>query len=277
MQPVFFDQGNGKAVFSGMLMNDAGQLEKQKGVLYTTMQNGKRVNMPVVINSQDAPAMGFILFQQSANNQQNMFKNNPAVIPVERVGGAFTVARTEMPQGGRGTGQTLVATFDTTGVAPLTNTKFLLGDGGGALAQILALPVLPGGFVVTGDYNNTPLATYNSRVRAGLQIRLKGDVTFRVYDAAGNPAPALYGQNFLSLVTINDVKGTQVLNMPFDFNKGYRGNQLDLSVRSYNDFDFSIGEPTALYFNIPQGYKVSVSFNIYSASIARDMILSQNL
>lgn len=203
--------------------------------------------------------------QQNIDKQMNYQDvNNPAVLPIEQTNGQISVARVENAKGGKGTGETIVISLNNNvGSNPLV---LLLGGLADMFSYVFSFTEQAAGATIGGDYGIKTMDIYNSMIRAGVAIRIKGRITFTATTAAGAAAPVLYGQTTLSLLTVNGVKGVQRVNQPFDFQNGYRGDQLDLSIRHYDDYDFLLTPRTGLLFTFPVGYTFQMSARAYSAA-----------
>ena len=283
--PIYELSSDGKTVNYTGFVKDAAGNQIQMPVSSLAAQFGTQVRqLRPSFPAQYAAAMGVQVNKTAAKNaaiptQQTEFNkmmnpNNPALTLAEKTNGQITAVRLDTPQGGTGTGQTLKIVFEN--AAGVGTVQAVLGAPAGVLQNKLSIPAIPPGFNIDGDYGTATLTSYNSRIQSGEQIKLKGMVTFKAYrknlvTGVYEAAPDLYGGNLMNLGAILDPKGTQVQNAPFDFDKGYTGQQYDLSVRQYNDFSFFLASVSGLIFSIPQDCKLVVSFEIGSMANAYAM------
>lgn len=298
VKPIFILQPDGTCYASGYGLDAGGNLAQIGFDLFATKPNdpSKIIKLPMRIRTATAQDWGVTCmdaasFNNKFNNpsqgtsgqglksiQPAMIGNNQdqsgALIPV-KVPTLGTVAmRQESPMGNKGVGETLYITFDNTlGAA---DAQILLGDGAQAIASPIFLntPPIPAGFVIGGDKGVNTLAYYQNFIRSGTMIRLKTKISFRALNALGQAAPQLFGGQTVTEFTINNMKGTSSNNIPIDFLNMYQFNQLDLTGRHFDDYDFTLSQRTALVFNIPRGFRFEMSANIYSYTNASTMQLA---
>lgn len=286
VKPIYITQASGTCYHSGFGVDANGNLQQIGFVQYGKNDRGEIVKISQRILTKNAPLWGVecmdaATFEKKFNNPQNPPSNkmanyqDPALLPVKTNGGTVAMRQESLTGSGKdkGIGETLFISFDNTlGAAP---AQIVLGDAGQAIAGFfLATPPPPPGFVIGGDKGISTLAYYQNMMRSGLAIRLKTDITFRAFNALGGAAPQLFGGNTVQEFVINNMKGTSTQNIPIDFLVKYKGDQFDLSVRHFDDYDFTLGSKTAMVFNIPAGFVFSMSANIYSYTDASTMVLA---
>lgn len=285
-KPIFVDKGDSTAYFSGYCLSSSNGIvaAPQSGLVMPLVGN-TAVRLPLRIPKANASKWGVLVLskdqfnemknynkQQPENKKMMKTNNNQALVYSENNKGIVDVDRIESAQGAEGTGMSLLIGFDATAAG--SSIDVLLGDGSGSIADLLAPAGIVGAGVITGDRGANTLNYYQGQFQAGKYIRLKGRVTFQALNAAGTAAQGLYAQNPMRLVTVNDLKGESITNRVFNFNLGYKGDNFDLSVRYYDNFDFTLSDLTALRFTIPNGFNLQCTFTVYSFSNAAIMKLA---
>jgi hypothetical protein len=282
MKPIFLSKTDGTAYQSGYAVDQNGTLQKTGILKYVATEKGyvlapqripiKNANLWGVL-TMTPEAFASMYQQKPAEKMNNETGKNGSFILAEKQTGALQLGRMESANGYKGQPATFNLTMDYTKGAPGTFATIVLGDGAGSIAQLNNVPPLPPGLVIGGDRGANTLAWYTNRWATGRWHRLK-KANFQSGDAIGGNGQGIYqNTNLLSFCEIMDERATLNRKTPYNFLLGYTGSNFNLAIRYYDDFDYLLSQDSAIILQIPAGFSLAMTSEMYSVNGIQPMQL----
>ena len=270
--PIYLLAPRGISTYSNFWLDE---VKMELGTGFITQGNGTK--NPKIATQQDVKKAEWILYsqkelkevvagyekykqqqqQQQQPTKKNTMDNNikrAAVVTTQTPEGKLAAQRLERPSLKQGLVTYTLELDNTAGVAPVT---LVVGDGMGLIATELALPPLPGAFVIGGTWGADSLSTL-ANFAENMPLVLKVMQT-RTSDPAGS---IYFSGDFMKDIAIDIVKS--VTTTPINFAIGQDGTQFNEAIRRIGGFRKLLSQLNGLLTTIPTGEKVTINFYVES-------------
>lgn len=275
MKAAFKDNGNGTATYLGYLTDGKNKFVSRDKNNPINTQKGQTVLLS------DALKNGVVIEQnknKSSNNNLLPNMKNKNAIGAVRTQDGYMLERAETQIIQNASQETLTIAVDYTNALagdPDKAKMILIGDGSKILRRRLKLTAadLPASVIVTSpDFGEDALAAFEE-ISVASAILFEG-ATFRAIPVGTQTAvaaAAIFESQPIREVSVASPKASNISNTPIDFDIEYTGYQQDVTVRNMPSYIYKTGAYSALYLEIPKGFKFSVTLKMKSFGDAQLM------